>query len=179
MYVVLFTAGWLVALTAWQAVDSETLRGPRHRERLIGQVVLPLLALVAFIRYVPSLADWMSSTPTDKGYLAGPAFAWTIALFDLGVPLPATVLACVGLVRGAAWARKTLYLVVGWFGLVGPAVAAMAITMYLNDDPNASGGNTVFMTALGVAFVALASLVFRPLLYERSEPVMPRRNDRR
>jgi hypothetical protein len=161
---VVFTAGWLVAMTAWHAVDSEALRSSRHRERLIGRVVLPVLALVAFIRYVPSLADWMSSTPIDKGYLAGPAFAWTIALLDLGVFLPATVMACVGLVRGAAWARKTLYLVVGWFGLVGPAVAAMAITMYINDDPNASGGNAIFMTALGLAFVALALLVFRPLL---------------
>ena len=112
----------------------------------------------------------MSSTPTDKGYQAGPAFAWTIALLDLGVFLPATVMACVGLVRGAAWARKTLYLVVGWFGLVGPAVAAMAITMYLNHDPNASGGNAVFMTALGLAFAALAVLVFRPLLAQHGEP---------
>ncbi len=179
LYVVLFTAGWLVALTAWQAVDSEALRSSRHRERLIGRVVLPTLAVVAFVRYLPSLADWMSSTPIDKGYLAGQAFAWTIALLDLGVFLPATVLACVGLVRNAAWARKTLYLVVGWFGLVGPAVAAMAITMYLNDDPNATGGNAVFMTALGLAFVALAVLVFRPLLPEHSEPKIPTSKGRR
>lgn len=177
--VVLFAAGWLVALTAWQAVDSEALRSSPDRERLIGRVVLPLLALVAFIRYVPSLADWMSSTPTDTGYLAGPAFAWTIALLDLGVFLPATVLACVGLVRGAGWGRKTLYLVVGWFGLVGPAVAAMAISMYLNDDPNASGGNAVFMTALGLAFAALAVFVFRPLLHEHGELVNRPPIDRR
>ena len=165
---VLFTAGWAVALTAWCAMDSEALLSSRHRERLIGRVVLPALALVAFSRYGPSLADWMGSAPADKGYLAGPAFAWTIALLDLGVFLPATVMACVGLVRGAPWAPKALYLVVGWFGLVGPAVAAMAITMYVNDDPNASLGSTIFMTALGLAFVALAVLVFRPLLQDRT-----------
>jgi hypothetical protein len=167
--VLLFAAGWWVALTAWRAVDGEALRSTRRRERLIGRVVLPLLAAVAFLRYVPSLADWMSATPTDRGYLAGPAFAWTIALLDLGVFLPATVLACGGLARGAAWAGKALFLVVGWFGLVGPAVAAMAITMYLNDDPNGSAGGAVFMSALGLAFLALAVLAFRPLLHEPGE----------
>lgn len=98
--VVLFAAGWLVAVPAWHEVDSDALRSSRRRDRAIGRVVLPLLALVAFIRYVPSLADWMSATPADRGYLPGPTFGWTIALLDLGVFLPATVLTCVGLVRG-------------------------------------------------------------------------------
>ena len=106
----------------------------------------------------------MSGRPEDAGYLAGPTFAWTIALLDLGVFLPATVLACVGLVRGATWAQKALYAVVGWFGLVGPAVAAMAITMYVNDDPNASGAGAAFMAGLGLAFVGLALVLYRPLL---------------
>ena len=173
----LFAAGWLVALTAWRTVDTEGLRS-RHRDRLSGRVVLPLLALLAFARYVPSLADWMSTRPTDTGYLAGPAFAWTIATLDLGIFLPVTVLTCIGLIRGTAWARKALYLVIGWFGLVGPAVAAMAIAMYANNDPNASGGNTGFMTALGLAFAALAWTMFRPLLRDR-ESAAPAPNELR
>jgi hypothetical protein len=44
----------------------------------------------------------------------------------------------------------------GWFGLVGPAVAAMAIAMYVNDDPNATVGNAIAMTILGLAFAMLA-----------------------
>lgn len=62
-------------------------------------------------------------------------------------------------------ARKmlALYLVTGWFGLVGPAVAAMAIAMYVNDDPNASAGNAAFMTVLGLAFAMLALMLYRPL----------------
>ena len=51
---------------------------------------------------------------------------------------------------------KQLYLAIGWFGLVGPAVAAMALGMYVSDDPNASAGSTVFMAALGLSFAALA-----------------------
>jgi hypothetical protein len=162
LYLALFSLGWVVALAAWNATDERHLRSPA-RDRLLGRVVLPVLALLAFSRYLPALADWMSSTPEDPGYLAGPSFAWAIAMLDLGVFLPATVAACFGLVRQSPWAQKLLYTVVGWFGLVGPAVAAMAITMYVNDDPNASGASTAFMTALGLAFALFALYLYRPL----------------
>jgi hypothetical protein len=160
----LFAAGWAVTLDAWNTVDVDTLPLSPRRARLVGRVFLPALALLAFGRYVPSLIDWMSSSPKEKNYLAGPSFSWAIALLDLGVFMPLTISACVGIVRGRRWAKKALYTVVGWFGLVGPAVAAMAITMYVNDDPNASGGNAVFMSMLGVTFLALALLVYWPLL---------------
>jgi hypothetical protein len=159
----LFALGWGVALAAWNAIDVERLPRSR-RERRIGLFILPVLALAAFGRYVPSLIDWMSSSPGDKNYLAGPSFAWAIAMLDLGVFLPATIAACIGLVRGTRWAPKAVYTVVGWFGLVGSAVAAMAIAMYVNDDPIASGGNTVFMSVLGGAFLLLALFLYRPLL---------------
>ncbi len=160
---VLFALGWLVAIAAWNAFGSERLPATPRRHRAIARFALPLLAFVAFSRYVPALVDVMSASPTDPGYRAGPTFFWAIATLDLGVFLPATVAACIGLARRAPWAHKALYTVVGWFGLVGPAVAAMAITMYVNDDPNASGSATVFMTALGVVFAAFALYLYRPL----------------
>lgn len=163
LYLLLFALGWLVAIAAWNSFDAVRLPPSRRRDLLIGRVVLPLLALFAFFRYIPALADWMSSSPEDPGYLAGPTFSWAIALLDLGVFLPATVAACAGLVRGAPWAHKALYTVVGWFGLVGPAVAGMAIAMYANGDPNASGANVVLMTALGLVFAALAVFLYRAL----------------
>jgi hypothetical protein len=159
----LFASGWAVALAAWRLFDPERIAHSRRRDLRIGRVVLPVLAFLAFFRYVPALADAMSSTPEDEGYLAGPSFFWAIAMLDLGVFLPLTVIACFGLVRGASWAHKVLYTVVGWFGLVGPAVAAMAIAMYVNDDPNASAGSALLMTGLGVAFALLALLLYRPL----------------
>jgi hypothetical protein len=58
--------------------------------------------------------------------------------------------------------------VAGWFGLVGSAVAAMAIAMYVNDDPNASAGLALFMTGLGLAFALLAVVLYRPLLWSRA-----------
>ena len=168
----LFASGWLVALCAWRSIAVELLPSSRRRNRLTA-VVLSALGFVTFFRYVPALADWMSTAPEDEVYLAGPSFAWAIAMLDLGVFLPATVAACLGLLRDTPWAQKALYLVVGWFGLVGPAVAAMAITMYANDDPNAAGGNTAFMIALGLAFALLALFVYLPLLHGREPAADP------
>jgi hypothetical protein len=164
----LFAAGWILALAAWSTIDVRRLPESQRREKLIGCFVLPALALAAFSRYVPQLMDWMSSSPEDKNYLAGPSFSWAIAMLDLGVFLPATVAACVGLLLGASWARKALYTVVGWFGLVGLAVAGMAITMYVNDDPIASGGNTIFMSVLGGLFLALVVYALGPLFAPRA-----------
>jgi hypothetical protein len=161
LFLLLFAAGWIVGLAAWSAAD--VLPSSRQRDRLVGRVVLPVLGFLAFFRYLPALADSMSGSPDDAGYLAGPTFFWAIALMDLGVFLPATIAACVGLVRGTAWAHKAMYTVVGWFALVGTAVSAMAVTMYVNDDPNASGGSVAFMTALGLVFALLALFLYRPL----------------
>lgn len=160
----LFATGWMVALASWHTIDVERIPRSRRRDRWLGLVVLPVLGFLAFFRYVPALADAMSSTPQEAGYLAGPSFFWAIALLDLGLFLPLTVAACIGLVRETPWAPKALYTVAGWFGLVGPAVGAMAIAMYANDDPNASGGSAVFMTALALAFAALAVFLYSPLI---------------
>lgn len=160
----LFTLGWLVFAGAWTMLDAREPASSRRRDRLLGRVVLPVLALVAFVRYVPELVDVMGGAPESEAYAQGPIFFWSIALLDLGVFLPATVLACVGLVRGAPWAQKALAAVVGWFGLVGPAVAAMAIAMAVNDDPLSSDGSVVFMVVLGAVFAALATVLLWPLL---------------
>jgi hypothetical protein len=164
----LFASGWAVALAGWRSFDVAPIARSRRRDLVIGRVVLPMLGFLAFFRYLPALADAMSSTPADEGYLAGPSFFWAIAMLDLGVFLPLTVVACVGLVRDAPWAQKALYAVVGWFGLVGPAVAAMAIAMYVNDDPNASAALALFMTGLGLAFALLAVVLYRPLFGSRT-----------
>ena len=126
LYLFLFALGWGSALVAWHALAPEQTPRSQRRARVLGKAVLPLLAFLAFSRYVPVLVDVMSGDPHDSGYLAGPTFFWVIAMLDLGVFLPATVATCVGLVHGSGWAPKALYLVAGWFGLVGPAVAAMA-----------------------------------------------------
>ncbi len=161
----LFAGGWIVSLAAWSRIGpTDTPPTAERRDRLIGRVILPLLALLTFVRYVPALADATSASPQEESYLAGPTFFWIIATVDLGVFLPITVGTCVGLVRGSGWAQKALFLTAGWFGLVGVAVSAMAIAMQINDDPTASTANTILMTALGAAFALLAIYVYHPLL---------------
>jgi hypothetical protein len=167
---VMFTGGWAVALAAWNTLDGDALPLSPRRARLVTRIFLPVLALAAFGRYIPTLIDWMSSAPEDTNYLAGPNFAWAIAMLDLGIFLPLAVIACIGTARGRGWGKKALYAVVGWFGLVGPAVAAMAITMYINDDPTASVGNAAFMSVLGLTFLALAVFVYTPLVRRRPTP---------
>ena len=159
----LFALGWGAAVLAWRALPADRLPTPGRRERILATVALPLLAFLAFSRYLPILADLVGGHPQDPGYRAGPTFFWTIATLDLGVFLPATAIACVAVVRGCEWAQKALYLVAGWFGLVGPAVAAMGIAMRLGDIPGATVAATLFMTVLGLAFIALAFVAYQPL----------------
>jgi len=175
LYLVLFALGWIVALAAWNQIGTARVPRSRRRDRLVGKLVLPLLGFLAFSRYLAALPDWMSASPADSSYLAGPTFSWAIAMLDLGIFLPATIGACAGLVRGSPWAYKALYTVVGWFALVGLAVAAMAITMYANDDPNASGASAAFMTTLGVALAVLALFVVKPLFRAHPRSKAPKR----
>ena len=160
----LFVLGVCGAITAWGAVDLSRLPASNERERLVGRVLLPIAAVLVFGRYAPALADWMSAKPTAEDYLAGPTFGWTIALLDLGLALPASVAVCIGARRGARWARKGLYAIVAWYALVGTAVAAMAISMYVRGDPTMSVAQLAFMSVLGAALVAVFMLLHAPLL---------------
>jgi hypothetical protein len=133
-------------------------------ERLAGRWLLPAAAVLVFIRYPAGLADWMSAEPTAEDYLAGPTFGWTIALLDLGVALPATVAVCVGYRRAAETARRGLYAILGWYALVGAAVAAMAVAMQLRDDPAMTVGQMASMSILGALLVALAVATYAALV---------------
>jgi hypothetical protein len=132
-------------------------------ERLAGRWLLPAAAVLVFIRYPAGLADWMSARPTAQDYLAGPTFGWTIALLDLGIALPATVAVCIGYRRGFEAARRGLYAILGWYALVGTAVAAMAIAMQSRGEPSMTVGQMAFMTALGTLLVSLAAGTYAAL----------------
>jgi hypothetical protein len=160
----LFALGVCGALSAWAAIDLSRLPMSNARERLVGRVLLPIAAVLVFGRYAPALADWMSATPTAKDYLAGPTFGWTIG--------PAGPRAGAAGERGRLHRRaprralgpKGLYAIVSWHALVGTAVAAMAISMYVRDDSTMSAAQMAIMSVLGAALVALFMLLHAPLL---------------
>jgi hypothetical protein len=164
LLLIVFVLGVVGAVLAWGELRISQPPGSARVESLIGRRLLPAAATVVFIRYIPTLADWMSATPTAKDYIAGPNFSWTIALLDLGLALPATVAVCIGYRRTAAWARRGLYALTGWFALVGAAVAGMAITMQVRADPAMTLMQMIVMTVLGAALIALAVVLYAPVV---------------
>lgn len=164
LFLALFILAGAIGIRAWNSIDLGRLPPlDVQRARLLGRIVLPLVGIAVFARYIPALLDATSRKPTAGDYSAGPTFFWTIALLDLGIGLPTLVAACFGLLRGRAWAAKALWVVVGWLALVGPAVAGMATSMYLNDDPNMSLSLLAIMAFLAVGLLTLAVVVYRPL----------------
>lgn len=77
--------------------------------------------------------------------------------------IPAALIAAIGMRRHRRWARTAAYVVIGWFALVPAAVAAMAIVMTVNDDPNASTGATAMFVAAATVFTVGAASLYRPL----------------
>jgi hypothetical protein len=93
---------------------------------------------------------------------------WLIVVLDLGAVVPATVATAAGLLAGAAWAQKALYAVIGWFALVPPSVAAMALAMVANDDLHASLPQATTFTVAALVFLAVVWWVYAPL-FRREE----------
>ncbi|MEU5594808.1 hypothetical protein [Streptomyces sp. NPDC020298] len=151
----LFVLGWTTAALAWQQITPAAWAPPGRRERITGGVLIPLLAIGTFTRYVPAILDAAGRHPSAADYLEGPGYFWTIALLDLGVGLPAAVAAAAGVRHSSPWARKAALVLSGWLALVGPAVASMAVSAWLRGAPGASVGQAAAMAVLGLLFTAL------------------------
>jgi hypothetical protein len=166
----LFILADAIAVRAWAAIDPEGLP-PRSRRgaRWFGAVLVVLGALL-FLRYLPGLIDLMGGEPSLPEYLENPTTFFLIALMDLGIFMPAAVAAGIALRGEATWAKKALYGIVAWFALVGVAVAAMVVTMQVNDDPTASVGQTATFIVAAVVFIALALRAYWPLFGRRAAP---------
>jgi hypothetical protein len=163
LLLVLFAVGVIGAVLSWvESAHGAPTEPASPGEQRIGRVLLPAVAAVVFVRYIPALADWMSGSPRAKDYLAGPGFSWAIGLLDLGVALPATAAVCIGYRRGAGWARRALYALTAWFALVGAAVAGMAIAMQVRGDSAMTAPKMGLMAVLGGALVSLAMNLWVP-----------------
>ncbi|HZQ74728.1 MAG TPA: hypothetical protein VFB08_17580 [Burkholderiales bacterium] len=158
----LFVLSVCVAVLAWLSIDSDGLPSTSRRFQFWTGALLFAVAGFLILRYVPSLIDiWRDHLPDE--YVDDPIAFWLIAFMDLGIVMPAAVAGGLALWRGAQRAQKLMYAIVGWFALVGPAVAAMGFAMEVNDDPNASLGSAVAFTIYGALFALLAAYLFRPL----------------
>jgi hypothetical protein len=68
-----------------------------------------------------------------------------------------------GLLRRATWARRVMYPLLTGYTLLGASVAAMALVMNLNADPDASLGLAAGFVLFAAVSAALTVALYRPL----------------
>jgi hypothetical protein len=163
LHLALFILSVGIAVGAWSAIERRRL--PRMTQRSERRYGVLLLVLAAFIvsRYLPALFAGFRGDPLPAEFRADVSMYWSIFLLDLGIVVPATIAAGVALIRGTDWGRKALYAAFGWFALVPPSVAAMAIVMVVKDDPNAATGQAIVLTVVAGLFASLAIGLYRRL----------------
>jgi hypothetical protein len=170
LHLVVFALATALAVWSWSLAVAVAWPVPeRGRRRRWGLLLLGLAGFVA-LRYVPVLAGAVTGARIPDEFAGDPAFYWSILLLDLGLVVPAATAAGVAVLRGSRLSVPAAYAVVGWFALVPPSVAAMAIVMLVRDDPYASLATTLLLTATSVVTTAAAVLMFRGLLRRRSLP---------
>ena len=174
-HIAVFILAVAVTVTSWRAVIPERLRpaspsSDRRRSWILAGVAL----FIGLGRQLPAIVGVANDPSSNSAYLDNPTAFWLVAFLDLAVVAPAAITAAVGLRRGAPWSRTAAYAVIGWFSLVPISVAAMNITMRINDDPLVTTLDSVLFGIAAAVFTLGAALLYRPLfgrdLDTRSDP---------
>lgn len=159
----LFVLGGIVFVLAWQSVAAAPLPAVGRRlERTAGIALLVVAAFLTLGLHLPSLLDALGDQPGIE-YTANPTAFWVVKLMDLGIVVPSALAIGVGLLRGAARARRAAYAILGGYTLLGAAVAGMAIVMYVNGAPDASLANVAAFSAFAAVFGWITVALYRPL----------------
>jgi len=164
LHLALLIIGILATVAAWRTIDHTRLRP--DTEAADRRRSLVMFGLVAFIfggRWLTGIIDLLGGNPSNADYQENPTAYLLIGLLDLGVVVPMAVAAGTALRRNTRWARTAAYAVIGWLALVPAAVAAMAIVMQINDDPNATPGATAMFVIAAVVFTLGAVSLYRPM----------------
>lgn len=155
LHLSLLVIGLVTTAAAWSAIEAGRLSPTSPRAGKRWGALLVALGLLLLLRYAPAIAGLTAGDPTIPEYRENPTSYLLIATLDLGVFLPAIVASGAALWRGRAAARKGLHLALGWFALVGLAVAAMSTTMRLYGDPAMSVGQMVAFVAAGLVLATV------------------------
>ncbi len=152
----LFVLALAVAGASWRAAAHEPVRAAsRRRDRAAGVLLLIAAAVVTFGLHLPTYLDALSDSPSNVGYLTSPTAFWLVKFMDLGIVVPAAVVVGAGLLAGRAWAQRPMQIIVGAYAFLATSVSAMAVVMYLNDDPDASLDQVVVASAVALALLGL------------------------
>ncbi|MBN2113422.1 MAG: hypothetical protein JW785_04770 [Acidimicrobiia bacterium] len=159
----LFILAVVLMFGAWQGIDRSRLQpATRRDDRWRSLVLFGVAAFILLGRWLPGLIDLVGGNPANADYVENPTAYLLIGVLDLGLVVPAALAGAAALLRGVGWARTAAYAVIGWFALVPASVAAMAIAMQVNGDPNAGVADVVVFSVAAVVFTAGAVLLYRP-----------------
>ncbi|MGX5654783.1 hypothetical protein ACWKWC_08445 [Geodermatophilus nigrescens] len=162
-----------VALGSWWAVRPSAAALEERTRRVLGPLLLLVVAAFLLGRYLPAWWSIVSGHPSEE-YLAGPQVWWTVAFEDLVLLLPAAAATGVGLLRRARWSGPAAFAVSGCLALVGAAVVAMAWSNTVHGDPGSTVGTALTMTGIGVVTVLPAVLCWAGFLRTGRRAAPPR-----
>jgi hypothetical protein len=163
-HLLLTTVSGGLALWAWTVSGRIAIPPVPRRLARLHALLLTGYAGFVLLRYAGSVTGALEGAPIGEEFEAARTFFWSIYLLDLGVVVPTTLVAAWLSWRGTETGRRAVLAVVGWFALVPPSVAAMALVMLARDDPNASVPTVVLLTVASLVFAGVAVRLFWPLL---------------
>jgi hypothetical protein len=173
LHVVVFAAATLLCFWSWSLAARTNWPVPASRRRRRWVALLAGLAGFVLLRYLPLVVGAFSGAAIPEEFAQAPAFYWSIVLLDLGLVVPVTLVAAGAAWRGSGLALPATYAVVGWFALVPPSVAAMAVVMLVGDDRYASVPTTLLLVAVAAATSVVAFRMSRVLLGALAAPKVP------
>jgi len=179
LHLVVFACATACTVAAWSTASRQAWPPVPQRTRRAWTWLLVAMGGFVVLRYVPLFLGAFSSEPIPEEFASEPAFYWSIVLLDLGLVVPAALAAAVAVHRGARTSVPAAYAVVGWFALVPPSVAAMAVVMVWQDDPYASVPTTGLMLAVSAVTSVAAYRMFVRLWHGPRPPTAGSRRGQR
>ena len=157
-----------VLVYSWTHLQIEDIPPiPPQRKRIYSAVLLLLVLFVSF-SYLFAVPRILTGGTIPEEYVDDPSVYWSVFLLDLGIVVPITVAVSVGLLRGAGWARKATYGLVGWYALVTTAVLALFVSLLAHSDPNTTVGIVIGVFIATLLIIAFTVWLYRSLFRQRS-----------
>jgi hypothetical protein len=159
----IFVLAGVVLVATWRGAADVRPTVSRGLARLAGWVLVAIAAFLLFGLHLPGLLDAWRDQPTSAEYLQTPTSFWLVKMMDLGIVVPIAAATGIGLLWRRPWADRLTFAMIGGYAVLATSVTGMAITMQVNNDPDASLANAVVFAAFSLAFAVLAVALYRPL----------------
>lgn len=164
LHLVVFAASAGLTAWSWSLATRPDWPVPDRARRRRWAALLGGFSGFVLLRYVPLFVGAATGAKIPEEFAATPGFFWTIVLLDLGIVVPAGLAAAATALRASPQTTPATYAVVGWFALVPPSVAAMAVVMAVRHDPNASWPTAVLLVGFAALTTTVAVRMFGHLL---------------